>query len=251
MNSGQKGWMFSGAAIAVLAVVGLAAAVSYSFPSSGVLTNTNTTTVTGGQLSDCGFQTTCSAYDPSGLVLSLSINTTSVRTNGSFSYSLSLVNPTSQIVNISKSSQWYMSGLLSPWLCATSPGPYGFAVFRGYYTLQNVTTATNVLRQALMLGCIYTGINRINVTSYSLSPHSTFALQNEAGYFDGSPIYAINGTCIPVSNYSSPGTANLAPNACAFVSSLGSDKPAIYTMVVGDEWGGFALLHFSVLVGSG
>lgn len=221
--------------------MGLAAAISYSFPSSGELTTTSTATIKGGQLSDCGFLTTCSAYDPSGLVLSLSVNTTSVRSNGSFSYSFSLVNPTSHVVNISKSSQWYISGLLNPSPCYTRPGPYGFAVFRGYYTLQNVTAARNVLQQAIILGCTSTGVAPINVTSYSLPPHSTFAPRD---VYQSSQIYAINGTTVPASSPT-------APNAAAIVNSLGSDKPSVYTMVAGDEWGGFVLLHFPVLAGSG
>ncbi len=229
--------MFLGSVVAVLAVVGMAAAASYSFPSSGTPATTTTVTASGSQLSDCGFLASCSAYDPSGLVLSLSVNTTSVRSNGSFSYALSLVNPTSKIVNISKSDQWYMPGLLSPWPCASSPGPFGFAVFRGYYTFQNVTTAKNVLQQAFIIGCTYTGVSPINATFYAMAPHSTFTSQD---VYQSSQIYAINGTSIPVST-------TIAPNASEFVNSLRSDRSAVYTMVVGDEWGGFALLHFSVI----
>lgn len=229
--------MFLGSVVAVLAVIGMAAAVSYSFPSSGIPATTTTVAASGGQLSDCGFLATCAAYDPSGLVLSLSINTTAVRSNGSFSYGLSLVNPTSKTVNISKSDQWYMPGLLSPWPCTSRPGPFGFAVFRGYYTLQNVTTAKNVLQQAFILGCTSTGAAPINATFYAVAPHSTFT---STEVYQSSQIYAINGTSIPVNT-------TITPNLSEFVNSLRSDRSAVYTMVVGDEWGGFALLHFSVI----
>jgi hypothetical protein len=236
MNASRRRKMFLGSVAAVLAVVGLAAAVSYSFPSAGISTTTTTATVKGGQLTNCGFLSTCAAYDPSGLVLSLSINTTTVLSNGSFGYAVSLVNPTSQFVNLSKSNGWYMPGLLSPWPCASSPGPYGFAVFKGYYTLQNATRAKNVLHQAFILGCTSTGVSPFNVTSYSLPPHSTFVSRI---VYQSSQIYAINGGFLKSGNFS------------IGVNSLWSSEPAVYTMVAGDEWGGFALLHFSVVAGSG
>jgi hypothetical protein len=48
-------------------------------------------------------------------------------------------------------------------------------------------------------------------------------------------IYAINGGTVKDGNIS------------LSVDSLWSDKPAVYTIALGDEWGDLALMNFSVV----
>lgn len=195
--------------------------------------STTTMTLPSGQFNQCGFANSCSASGPSGVVLTLSINTTVVRSNNSFTFDIEEFNPTDRSFNLSKADNWYLSSLTSAWFCYNGVPPYGFAVFRGYYTLQNVSSAVNVIKLGIY-GCIYTG----NPTAFSFPPRSTFVPIGtiSLGYLQGSlQVYAINGDCVK------------SGSLCNMVYSLGSSKPTIYTMATGDEWGDLVLLHFSVV----
>jgi hypothetical protein len=156
----------------------------------------------------------------------LSVNETHVYSNSSFTFDISEFNPTANSINLSRSDDWY-SESLSAWPCGEGTIPFGVAAYRGYYTLQNVSSAHGILKLAPSL-CIYIA----NATTYMAPPLSTFRPPYGFGSLQ---VYAISGGSVSSGNFSE------------FVNSLGSSKPAVYTLAVGDEWGDFVLLHFSVV----
>lgn len=219
--------LVTGSAIAVIVALGLAGVVTYTFPGSGQVSTSQNNS---GVVVQCGFVTTCTANNPLGLDLSMAINTTSVPSNGSLTLMMSLVNPTSHYINFSKANNWYLPALSSVGALYCSAAPYAMLVFRGYYTLQNVSSGTNVLLPGTPMLCL----RPPSVTSYSIPPQSVLASPSLlSSSFLG--IYAINGGTVKDGNIS------------LSVDSLWSDKPAVYTIALGDEWGDLALMNFSVV----
>lgn len=204
-------------------------ASQHTVTSVSTTTTTRVTTVASngvGSLNQCAFVTSCLAVNPSGLILVVSVNETSVWSNSSLTFDVSEFNPTASYINLSRSDNWYLESLSSAWPCNGGSTPYGVAVFRGYYTLQNVSSARDVLKFA-PYSCVYNA----NATTFAVPPLSTF----QPPYDFPPQIYAISGNSVNNGNLS------------AFVNSLGSSKPAVYTLAVGDEWGDLVLLHFSVV----
>src|SRR5438309_11060473 len=87
--------------------------------------------------SQCGFTQACGAQSKYGLKLVLSVNSTYVKPNGAIALTVTEFNPLSVTNNMSKSSDWKMPTLT--WVCGRGTVPYGIALFRGYYTLNNLT----------------------------------------------------------------------------------------------------------------
>ncbi len=200
---------FAGVLVAVVAVLGLAAVVGSTQPKVG-----NT--------ADCGFLTSCEAIDSNGLALSLSMNSTLVRSNGSFTLVLALSNPTLHVVQVSRADSWYVPFLNDSWPCGVQLAPYGYVVYRGYYTVSNISLGRDVLRQPNYF-CIETGTE--SPSSYSVPPVWSSSVR----------VYAIDGGWVSQGSYE------------VGVTSLGSSSPGVYTIAAGDEWGSLVLLHFSVL----
>ena len=142
-----------GSLLAVIAVIGLSVVTSYVFPPHSQVSTTASRNV--GMINECGFLRMCGADNPTGLALALSVNTTSVKSNGSLSFVMTLVNPTTRYINISSSDAWYLRNLPDySWVCYDGSIPYAFAVFRGHYTLVNVSSAENVLHPDAYPSCL-------------------------------------------------------------------------------------------------
>ncbi len=227
-------------AIASLLVVAIVASAGTGYlvgiTSSHVATTTEIKTNVG-LLSQCGFTISCSAANPYGLLLTLSINYTLVKSNGSLTLIVSEFNPTSHYVNLSRSNNWYLDSLPTFWdgTCYHNYPPYGIAVFRGYYTLQNVSAASDVLRPSFYPPCL--SDIRGNVTGFKLPPASS---QIQIVY-NGKTPYSLYPYVIPSIQICAVDSDALG------VNSLRSSQPAVYTMAVGDEWGTLVLLHFTVV----
>jgi hypothetical protein len=226
--------------VAILAGAGVGYLVGASnqrtVTSVSVSTSVSTVTATftmQSPYSDCGFVTSCSTTNPAGMTLSMQDNATMVKPNGSLTLNVNELNPTDHYVNLSVSNNWFLSSLSSFWLCYGGTPPYGVSVFRGYYTLQNVSSASDVIHLLLVPACAYEG----NITGFSFPPHSSFVphgglqIGNDIG---PQQIYAVDGNFVKMGNNNEQ------------VYSLWSSKPAAYTIAVGDEWGDLVLLHFSV-----
>ncbi len=227
MDFGRRAKLVLGPVIAVLAAVGLSGAASYAFPASTQAEPSTDTSM----VANCGFMTACTAHNPSGFVLTLTLNTTSLGPNGSLAFSVSMTNPTSHYINVSGADNWYISDFQLVWACPQPYIPYAFAVFRGHLTILNLSSAANLIRHNPYVQCISTP--PYNATSFSIPPQSTL-VRSDLSRFFSSELRAISSGTPQGSNF-------------AHYYSLSSDKPSVYTIVAGDEWGDFVLLNFRVV----
>jgi len=201
-----------------------------------VSTTTNTQTLTmQSPYAECGFTTSCSVTNPSGIVLTMELNTTFVRPNGSLSVTVNELNPTTHDINMSAADNWFLSDLPSLWICYTGSPPYGIDIFRGYYTIQNVSMARNIINLSeyvLPALCIYSQA----VTGFTFKAGSSFVPRGGFIVANGLGRYQFGAT-----------NGKLARlNFTYGEYSLWSSEPAVYTIAVGDEWGDLALAHFTV-----
>lgn len=213
--------------MAIILVIGLTVSIAYAFPST-TQTSTQGTTM---RSIDCGFARQCIAENPSGLMLILSLDNTSMKANSSLPFAITIVNPTSHDINISGASRWFLPDFPLAWWCPEPSIPYGFAVFGGHYTLANVSAAKNLMYPDSYPGCISTGPT--NSSTFSVPPQSTLPTPDLSQYFS-SRIYSIIGGSIK------------AGGSTVEVLSLRSDVPSTYTIAAGDEWGDIVLVSFSV-----
>ena len=139
-----------------------------------ISTTTKTLTLTmQSPYAECGFTTSCSVTNPSGIVLTMELNTTFVRPNGSLSVTVNELNPTTHDINMSAADNWFLSDLPSLWICYTGSPPYGIDIFREYYTIQNVSMARNIINLSeyvLPALCIYSPA----VTGFTFKAGSSF-----------------------------------------------------------------------------
>jgi len=207
-----------------------------------------------GAESQCGFVATCNTFNSAGLELSLSVNSTQLRPNGTISLNVTEFNPLPVPLNISSSTHWLLGVW---WGCGLYYFPDGIAVFKGYYGLNNLSTASALnfwapipcpvewVGNGTSVGVV--GVLQ-NVTSYSFLPHSYNS--SYAGFYtpsDSRTGQVVFGTFLPVRMVAGTAiSATSSNNFPTFGNSLGSTAPAVYTLVTGDEWGDLVLLHFSV-----
>ena len=210
-----------------------------------VVTTTQTTTNRLGELAQG------ESIGASGIGLSLAINSTVIRPNGTISLTVDEFNALSVPVNISASSQWMVQGLSEG---CPSFVPDGFGVLRGYYTPDNVSDGRllNIFSPPMFcpVAHVYNVTNGVsgrlvNLTSYSFLPHS-----DNASYF---VYYVPDNTLNVTKGIFGPDQMGGFPLTISATSestshdSLGSAAPATYTVVAGDEWGNLVVLHFSVV----
>jgi len=197
------------------------------------------------QAVDCGYLLNCVVKSPSGLVVRVWINTTSVKPNGSLTIQIDGFNPTTHALNLSPSDRWFLRNMTRVFPCYW-PGMgvpiFGFEIFRGYYTSQNVTAAANVY--ALPWTSCPAGWMSVVAVGFLVSPSSN---QTQVQWRDGQ-----NSTLWGVSQqvYANDGVIACDTKSHCAVASIGSDQLGVYTIAAGDEWGALLLLHFSVANGS-
>jgi hypothetical protein len=167
-----------------------------------------------------------------GLSLSLLLNSTTFQPGQEISVVIDEQNTLATVNNVSASNGWPLRGLiLGP--CGTVNYPIGVAIFQGYYTPSDLSSATPLqLYQPGIYNCpmILAGIN-----TYAFQPLSDSA--SVIGSCEPNPCltdkmnseitvtgYWINGQEATLSNFTS----------------------GLYTVVGGDEWGALAVLHFVV-----
>jgi len=194
---------------------------------------------------DCGYLLNCAVNSPSGLVVRVWINTTSVEPNGSLTIQIDGFNPTTHALNLSASDQWFLRSMTQVFPCFR-PGMgvpiFGFEIFRGYYTSQSVASATNIY--ALPWTSCPAGGTWVDAVDFLVSPSSN---QTQVQWSDRQ-----NSTLWGVSQqvYANDGLVACDTNSHCAVASFGSGQPGVYTIAAGDEWGALLLLHFSVVAGT-
>lgn len=227
------------AATLVVAVVIVSAAAGYYAGISGSQPKVAT-------IAQCGFVRFCSVESASGLVLTASINgsATIVKPNGSLVFEVDEFNPTTHYIDLSPSDHWFVSSMPYIWQSCSPHHDFptsGIEIFRGYYTLQNVTSAKNIL--SIPVPRCPAGMHPI-ATGFSVSPSSD---RVQVQWNNGQNDSMTDG----ISGYVFANEGLIACGAdlkswCA-VASLGSSQPAVYTIAAGDEWGALLLSHFWVV----
>ena len=130
--------------------------------------------------------------------------------------------------------------------------PFGIAVYRGNYVLQNMSDASSI-DLFPFLSC---PVPSLPAESYSFEPDSNLATIVTSPYF----IISSNGsitTAVRQTYTAEPVAANIPLNGycCrqipigkgAFTIGLAPFETGIYTRAVGDMWGDLVIFHFSVV----
>lgn len=146
----------------------------------------------------------------------------------------------SSVNNVTEANQWkYGASLLDPFNnCAPGDSPVGFAIFRGYYGMNNYTSgkALPLYNTTIMFSCTVNYFPDV----YLFSPKS----DNVSVYNDHQ--FEVNTTAsitLSTSGYWTGGADT--PSPATFNAFAGS-----YTVLGADEWGNVLLLHFSVTTSS-
>ena len=196
-----------------------------------------------------------------GLEFILSVNSTEVPSEDAINMSASILNLLPTEYNLSAANDWAVRGL-SAGSCNLDATPIGFGVFRGFYDVNNVSSAGRPLFMWAMVSC--RASRAWNVTSYSFLPGGPNGAGNDRGSYAGYYLVASSAS----STCSSTGCTYYPPpekfakgvfpeqfatqatvyaaNGTGFYNSLGSSLPSSYTLVAGDEWGQIVLIHFTV-----
>jgi len=242
---------------ALIAAVGVAILVVVAVVSSGVFSSTasrtestgvstsGTTTATSTNSSSSVATSSSNSLNESvkttnstvGLELLLSVNSTTIPSEDSVDVSASVINTRPTPANVSASSHWPIQGLVSG-LCDFGPGPVGIAFFRGYYGMNNLSSAMGI-NVWPPVGCPASDF--LNATSFLFLPNSDVA--NYSGYFGSHA----NSTRATRSTLVTVDASPYAANDTGLYFSLGSALPSTYTLAAGDEWGQIVLLHFNVV----
>ena len=164
----------------------------------------------------------------SGLVLNLSINGSSIAQGHGVGVHISETSSLSTMNNVTAAQDWGTTFSLGR--CSANY-PFGIALFKGHYTLQNFTQGERVSLQSPVQN--YLCVRPPFSTSYyHFLPNSdTAVVQVDLG---NQTVTLPMKTSISITGY---------------WTAEGSFTPlqhGTYTLVAGDEWGALALLHISV-----
>lgn len=215
-----------------IATLNSTASSSSSFSSSQSTSTVYTTTTSSSTSSTTsstvatGTETGNGTYVESqyGLQLQLSINTVQVPTGGTIQVNVTELNTLDQENNVSRSSDYSVPVALSS--CPnTNVQPFGIALYKGYYTAQNLSLGSQVPIFPPTVCPMYERL----VTGYLFQPRSDLAV-----VLPGSGVTPMTAS-VDVGNGTAVGGG---PQP--------SLDPGTYTLVAADEWGGFAILYFQI-----
>lgn len=214
-------------AVLVLLVIALIA-----LPACGATTETTPTVTPPSSIPPLNTSSTTSE-SVNGLLLSLSLNATTFQPGQEILVVIDEQNTLATVNNVSTSNSWPLKGLsLGP--CGTLNYPIGVAIFQGYYTSSNVSSATPL--QLYKPGTYHCPMILSEINAYAFQPSSDIA--SAYGSCDPNPCltdFEISSE-ITVTGYWLNGQEAAPSNF----------TPGVYTVVAGDEWGALAVLHFVV-----
>jgi hypothetical protein len=132
---------------------------------------------------------------------------------------------------VSAAHDWPIGGLASG-PCGPLNIPVGIAVLSGYYDAANVTSGKAL--QVYNPGVYACPAIISGITSYLFQPSS-----------DNATVY---GSCQPSACFNETVSATVSVTGywTGGPSTFTSFPSGVYTVVAGDEWGGLAILHFTV-----
>jgi hypothetical protein len=168
-----------------------------------------------------------------GLSLSLSLGSTSYNSVQQVTIVIDETNTLSNTNSVSASDKLPLSGL-NVSSCGTLNYPFGVAVFQGYYTSGDISSATplRIFNSTATFGCpmVLSDINR-----YAFQPSS-----------DVAAIFQSSGTNpVETENMNAEAQTNGYWMASQNLNEY-NFSPGVYTVVGGDEWGSLVVLHFTV-----
>jgi hypothetical protein len=169
-----------------------------------------------------------------GLMFTLSINSTVITSGDSINVALSLYNTLSKVNNVSAQSDWAFP-VLSNFSASAFPCPNweNFLIFNGSYDKTNISSAVPLYLFPVGYGlaCPF-----LNWPYFVFQPLSSNVTVGGAGFYN----YGINETTSVKGYYTtSENTENGTLPPPPFPSG-------VYTVIAGDEWGDYAILHFAV-----
>lgn len=167
----------------------------------------------------------------SGLELSLTLNSTAPSKGEGVNATVEEMNPGTAPLNVSSSDKWPVQGLaVGP--CGTMNQPIGLAVLSGNYDLSNVSSGKAL--QIYNPGVYACPMILSSIRSYVFQPSS-----------DNATVF---GSCQSNANgcFSEAVAASISVGGYWTGNSFTNFPSGVYTVVAGDEWGGLAILHFTV-----
>jgi hypothetical protein len=223
-------------ALSTIAILSLGFVASSSSTSTSTVYTTTTSSSTFSTSSTSstaatGTETGNSTYGESqyGLQLQLSINAVQVPTGGTIQVNATELNTLNQENNVNKSSDYLVPVALSA--CPnTNVQPFGVAVYKGFYTAQNVSLGSQVpIFPAGPCPMYPNPMYERLVTGYLFQPHSDLAavLPSSGSMQMTASVDMVNGTAV--------GGGQQSPL-----------DPGMYTVVAADEWGGVAILYVQI-----
>jgi hypothetical protein len=172
-----------------------------------------------------------SAQDaPLGSTLGLHI---SANAGGPLSIFANVTNLLNRVNNVTTANDWPYPSPDSAACGDYDQFPIQYAVFQGYYDASNYTSAADLslYNTAYLYQC---------PTESAPAPYLLFApLSDNVSRFDSSPQ---DGSYLVSADYSVTGYWTGSQSTSAFHHF----QPGVYTVLAEDEWGGAALLHFTV-----
>jgi hypothetical protein len=159
---------------AIIAIIAVAGAVYLP------LTTTTTTPVGTSYTTQHNFPTTYSSTSTTNSQLQINLNTSKIQYGGHLSVKIELFNPSSESVSLNvnySNNQTILNWNSKDFLCSLGPvqNLFGFALYQGYYTSQNISTASNqlVLAPSAGIGCPTT--YQPNISKVTIAPGSDSA----------------------------------------------------------------------------
>ncbi len=206
--------------------VGVSTSTQSQSTSTTMTSTTITSITTGGNMGS-----------PEGLQLQLGVNassTTGASRTVAFNITVSEYNTLATVNNVTKASEWRLNGV-SLGSCGTAVYPFGVALYRGLYTMDNASAA-KPLQIYPVVPCPM--LIRF-ISGYLFQPMSDLAVVLPSGP---------NATTTPMSaNVTAKAEYAGGPGSSTSSTALG---PGTYTVAAADEWGSVVLIHFTIGTGT-
>ena len=175
------------------------------------------------------------AFSGGGLKLSVSLSQTTIQPGQEMSIVIDEQNTLSVANNVSSSTNWPLNGYVSSLDPCEDQYPFGVAIFQGYYSSANVSTATPLALYSSSSSVIFCPL-MLFISSYGFQPLSDIA--------------AILTPCDPKPCYEYTAEMKVELNVTGYWSgspaTLTNFTLGVYTVVARDEWDASEVLHFVV-----
>lgn len=202
---------------------------------------------------------TQSVNHTAGVKLKVSMNSTSIvdapskNIPSTILVTLSEYNILSHVNNLTANNGWPLANV-SVGGCDYHE-PFGIAVYKGNYSLQNVSSASSIDLFPVSLGCV---VPSLPAKSYSFLPDSNTATIITSPYFESSNGNSTTTISKTYSSEAMTGSIQLNGYCCrqvhlaggAYTVGLIPFDAGTYTLAAGDMWGDLVVLHFTVMTNS-